>query len=223
VCHLAVPKITDSKNHAIKTLTRAQNAGRFFPGIIYKPGNTNKWEGRFDLTQNLQPEKNWPKYTLKAKTSDDTEVMIDVSFTYADYKAIYPQKSQELMIVPSAYYTENLVPLNDYLELEETKLYGKIPYIWILDQNLELHRAAVPNVWVVSCEERLDFWNFLQAIGSFQKIKPETQPLQNLKPTKDEAVSKQLVTKSSQDDVKSEAAMLDQAVKKVLAVLLEDK
>ncbi len=221
VCHLAVPKVTEDTSHKVTTITRAQNAGRFFPEIVYSPGNTNKWEGRFDLTHNIQPENNWPKFTLKAKTPDDTEVMIDVSFTYADYKAIYAQKSQELMIIPPAFYTEHLVPLSDYLELEETKLYGKIPYIWLQDQNFELHRAAVPNVWVASCEERLDFWNFLQAIGTFQTIKPEEQPLQNLK-SNDEAATKQLMAESSQDEAKREAVMLDKAVKKVLAVLLED-
>ena len=49
--------------------------------------------------------------------------------------------------------------------MDESSLYGKIPYIWLVDEDNNLHRAAMPNVWVVSCQERLDFWNYLQEIG----------------------------------------------------------
>ena len=165
ICHLSVPKDGTASKHSPLLISKAENVGRYFPRILYDPAKTNEWGGRFDLSENIQPKEIWPKFALKAHTSGEMEVEIDVAFTYADYKAIYPEKAKELMVIPSTYYTEHLIPLSKYLVLDEASLYGKIPYIWLIDETNGLYRAAVPNVWVVSCQERLDFWSFLQELG----------------------------------------------------------
>ncbi|MGK7390811.1 MAG: ferredoxin [Candidatus Cyclobacteriaceae bacterium M2_1C_046] len=178
ICHLSVPKdeTVFAANPAI--IAKAENAGRYFPGIMYDPGKVSEWGGRFDLSNNDQPAEKWPVYKLKAYTSEGTEELMDVAFTYADYKAIYPEKVKELMVIPEDYYTEHLIPLADYLSLEEEKLYGKIPYIWLIDEKHELYRAAVPNVWVVSCQERLDLWLYLQELGGINSYHVKAATLQ---------------------------------------------
>ncbi|MEO9474048.1 MAG: ferredoxin [Cyclobacteriaceae bacterium] len=152
-------------------------AGRYFPAIKYDPNKTDKQFGKFDLFQNIQPQNLWPKLKLKVKTSDQAESEIDVAFTYADYKAMFGAKVEELMVIPSAQYSEDLIALADYLTLKEKHLYGKIPFIWLIDDRNQLHRAAVPNVWVVSCQERVDFWSHLQNIAGLhdtsEKVKSE--------------------------------------------------
>lgn len=45
--------------------------------------------------------------------------------------------------------------------MKEEALYGKIPFIWLVNQENHLVKAAVHNHWVVSCQERIDFWRFL--------------------------------------------------------------
>jgi pyruvate-ferredoxin/flavodoxin oxidoreductase len=171
ICHLSVPSKDVSSKMSHFLLAEAANASRYFPAIQYDPAKSTKWGGRFDLTDNIQPEVNWPSFTLKVQTSDNKEIEIDAAFTYADYKACFKEKVQELMLVPDEYYTEYLIPLSEYLESDEASLYGKIPFIWLTDEKMELHRAAVPNVWVVSCQERLDFWYFLQELGGFNTAK----------------------------------------------------
>ncbi|MEQ9403900.1 MAG: ferredoxin [Cyclobacteriaceae bacterium] len=169
VCHLSL-SMDDSRTEAASYLiARGETAGRYFPKILYDPLLDKEWSERFDMSQNIQSDTKWPLYSMRASTSEETEAMIDVAFTYADYKAIFPEKAEELMLIPSQYYTEHLVPLADYLELDEERLYGKIPFIWLVDLQMNLYRAAVPNVWVVSCQERLDFWSFLQEIGGINK------------------------------------------------------
>ncbi len=165
ICHLSVPKNNNVNTASHYLISKAANASRYFPGILYDPAKYSEWGGRFDLADNIQPEEKWPIFALKANTSENKDFITEVAFTYADYKAIFPEKIKELMIIPAAYDMEHLIPLSDYLETDEAKLYGKIPYIWLIDENQELHRAAVPNVWVVSCQERLDFWCFLQELG----------------------------------------------------------
>lgn len=178
ICHLSALKDETIYNANPVTIAKAANASRYFPGILYDPGKLSEWGGRFDLQNNIQPTEKWPRYTLKVMTSEETEELIDVTFTYADYKSIYPVKASELMVVPEDYHTEHLIPLADYLSLEEEKLYGKIPYIWLVDEKHELYRAAVPNVWVVSCQERLDYWLFLQELGGINSYHVKTALLQ---------------------------------------------
>ena len=136
-----------------------------FPSFKYDADSSKEWGARFDLSENIQANSKWPQLILKALNPEQKEVELNVDFTYADYKATYPEKVKELMLIPSEYYTDNLIPLGEYFELSENDLYGKIPYIWLIDENGELHRAAIPNVWVVSCQERLDFWRYLQELS----------------------------------------------------------
>ncbi|WKV11427.1 hypothetical protein [Marivirga harenae] len=171
LCHLSVPMQDVSAEMSQYLIAKAANASRYFPAIQYDPAKGSKWGGRFDLANNIQPEEIWPSFTLKANVDESKETNIDVVFTYADYKACFSQKVKELMIVPDAYNTDYLIPLSAYLELDEAKLYGKIPFIWLIDEENQLYKAAVPNVWVVSCQERLDFWLFLQELGGFNKAK----------------------------------------------------
>jgi hypothetical protein len=165
ICHLSIPKDDISNTMSPALLANAANAGRYFPRIIYDPAKYSEWGRRFDLVDNIQAEEKWPNLTLKVNSDESKEIIMDVAFTYADYKAIFPEKASELMWIPVAFYSDYLIPLNHYLQLEGENLYGKIPYIYLLDEERKLHRAAVPNVWVVSCQERLDFWCFLQELG----------------------------------------------------------
>ncbi|MDX1629044.1 MAG: hypothetical protein R3345_10125, partial [Fulvivirga sp.] len=217
MCYLSVPLAKSENNLHPAIIAKAQHAGRFFPGVTYDPRKAHHREGRINLTNNLQPQASWPAYNLRALTAEDSEVLIDVCFTYADYKALYPEKTQELMIVPPPFYNENLVPLSDYLTLNEEQLYGKIPYIWLMSDDQELHRAAIPNVWVVSCQERLDYWKFLQSLDniSTNQIKPENSE------DADSGDAENLKQQQSPKE-KSEEEMMQEAVKRVIAALLED-
>ncbi|NVJ87473.1 MAG: ferredoxin [Algoriphagus sp.] len=165
ICYLSIPesKKLDGKDPML--VMKAENAGRYFPKISFDPTVKDSDGKKFDLSQNIQASKSWPIYSLLAKGSDGTEEEWEMEFTYADYKAIFPEKAQELMLVPAQFETDHLVPLSNYLQLEEADLYGKIPFIWLKDEQGQLHRGAIPNVWVVSCQERLDFWNQLRELA----------------------------------------------------------
>lgn len=154
VMHLFIPEGAKQDDLMI---SKAAGIGRFFPFISYDPTQTTK----ANLGQDAQPTALWPQYELTISGQKDP---VKISFTYADYKAFFDFKVDELMIVPAEYESDYLIPLAEYIALESEQLYGKIPFIWLTDDDHELHRAAVPNVWVVSCQERLDFWQFLQGL-----------------------------------------------------------
>ncbi len=221
VCHIFIPK--GDIEYFQSSITA--NAGRYFPNITYDPNSHSTWNGRFDSSKNTQSDSNWPQLTLSAQTKDGMEAMIDVCFTYADYKANYAEKAQELMIIPSKFYTEHLLPLSDYMELDAERLYGKIPYIWLVDDQKRLHRAAVPNLWVVSCQERLDFWNFIREFGDKhqpQKENPDKLDFDNHHIIREEERAK-VVAEYEEKIVRIKEDAIGVAASKLISALLNEE
>ena len=225
LCQVLLPEKKSSYDTTDFLCARAASVSRYFPKIIYDPGKGSEWGSRFDVKENVQVEKTWPHYSLVTNTLDKKESIIDVAFTYANYKAIYPAKVNELMHIPSAYYTEHLVPLNEYLELEDEKLYGKVPFAWLVDSENNLQRAAVPNVWVVSCQERLDFWNFIQELGGINSYhvkeavkQKEVEMLLVLEEEK-----KKLEADHQQAMAKMQEVGMGQAAERLINILLDEE
>lgn len=142
------------------TVASAATLGRYFPCIEYDPDRPGKNGPRLNLAGNPQPDEVWPSFAATFVVGKKQEA-VDLRLTYGDYKAFFAAKVNELMEVPPAQVTDNLMRLDEYLQASQDQLYGKIPFIWLVDEVNELRRAAVPNNWVVSCQERADFWRFL--------------------------------------------------------------
>ncbi|WP_420319022.1 hypothetical protein [Ekhidna sp.] len=187
--HLLVP---NDENEFINV--KAAVYGRYFPTMTYNLSGEQSAPSKWKIDQNPDPVKKWPLITFEIAVNDKI-IQQPIAFTYADYKAFFNSKLNELMLVPPAYDSDYLVSLSSYMELSQEELIGKIPYIWLVDEGHNLHRAAVPNVWVVSCQERLDNWNFLQEMAgssstvvlkSDDQVEPEISEDQ-LKVIKEEA------------------------------------
>ncbi len=159
----------DKKDQNIDIKLTAASSSRYFPKMLFDPSGSNK----MDLSGNVQAEQIWPNYSINVKDEENKDFSIETRLTYADYKALYQEKMKELLLIPAEYYSENLIPLSDYLELDEKLIYGKIPYISCVDEKGILQRVAIPNLWVVSCQERQDFWKFLQQFSSSTKAKED--------------------------------------------------
>lgn len=164
IMHLLIPDTNEIKMTEVLKLSAAVE-GRFFPFIHYDLHKGNKWGSRFQIFANPQPEKDWPEYEFKYLDTGGAEQKEMLPFTYADYKAVTREKMEELFIVPEAYNTDDLIHIADYLKADVKDLTGKVPFIWLVDQDNRLKRAAMPYMWVVSCQERLDNWNYIQELG----------------------------------------------------------
>ncbi len=164
IMHFLIPDTGEVKITEILKLSAAVES-RYFPSITYSLSEGKKWGSRFSISQNPQPEANWPTHPFTFVDVDGAEKTQEWAFTYADYKAISSDKLEELMIIPESFSSPELIPLADYLEKNAEELTGKVPFIWLVNQENCLKRAALPYMWVVSCQERLDNWNYIQELG----------------------------------------------------------
>jgi ferredoxin len=136
--------------------------GREFPGFVFDARKGPKWGSRFDIGDNPDQESDWPLVSFDFQTADGKEDKMEVRFTSADFAALNPAFSHFFQPVPAGQWTEDLVPLSDFLELSQADRYTKAPFIWMVNAEQELIKAAVAWPLVDICQERLDFWHFLQ-------------------------------------------------------------
>ncbi len=142
--------------------TSAAVEGREFPGFVYNHEQGARWGSRFNILHNPQPEDDFPQHRLVFQNEKGEEEALDLPFTFADFAAQDGHYAGQFHLVPPEFWTDDFVPLGDYLKPPPAELYAKVPYIWVVDEKNNLQKAAVAAPLVVACRERLDFWHFLQ-------------------------------------------------------------
>ncbi len=135
---------------------------REFPGFVYDSQKGPKWGSRFDINDNPQAEANWPVHQLPVMDEKGELAELSLAFTFADFAALDKRYADHFLLIPPEYWTESLVPMADYLELPDEEALTKVPYIWLVDGAQQLQRAAVAWPLVLACQDRLDFWHYLQ-------------------------------------------------------------
>ncbi len=137
---------------------------RYFPRLSYNIRSGAAFGSRFDISANPQPELYFPSYALDIQTRSGLETA-KYELTVADFFAMDNNMAAQLEVVPVDYRNEDLISLAAYLYLSPDKLIGKVPFIWVVDEQNHLHQAVIPYSWLARCEERLDYWQFIQELG----------------------------------------------------------
>lgn len=136
--------------------------GREFPGFTFDCRKGPRWGSRFDIHDNPDPGADWPMVSFEYRTAGGGEEKMEIPFSFADFAALNPAFSRYFQVVPAAHWTDDLVPVTAYLELEDEARLTKAPFIWMVNASNELVKAVVAWPLVQICRERLDFWHFLQ-------------------------------------------------------------
>jgi pyruvate-ferredoxin/flavodoxin oxidoreductase len=76
-------------------------------------------------------------------------------------------------MAPVDTWNENMVPLAEFLDLEEDDREGQFPFVWSVNNKQQLSRLLVAKPMVESCEDRRDFWTMLRALAGAVKASRE--------------------------------------------------
>ncbi|NIV48007.1 MAG: hypothetical protein GWN46_14980, partial [Gammaproteobacteria bacterium] len=68
-------------------------------------------------------------------------------------------------MAPPDTWNENMVPLAEFLDMDEDEREGRFPYVWSVDRQQQLSRLLVAAPMVESCEDRRSFWAMLCALA----------------------------------------------------------
>jgi pyruvate-ferredoxin/flavodoxin oxidoreductase len=146
---------------------------RAYPLFRYNPDLGKTPQECFDLDGNPAVYEDWPSYTLNYLEGSREKTM-ELPMTFADFAMTEARFRKHFRMAPPDTWHENMVPLAEFIELEEGEREGKFPFIWTIDKRQHLSRLLVDATMVRSCEERRDFWIMLKATAGVAPAAPDT-------------------------------------------------
>lgn len=137
---------------------------RAYPIFKYNPDLGVKPEEAFDLSGNPAIDQIWPSYELKYLENGRQKSMT-LPMTFADFALTEARFRKHFRQAPRDTWNDNMVPLAEFLDMDESEREGKYPYIWAVDRKQHLQRVLVAKPIVESCEDRRNFWIMLRALA----------------------------------------------------------
>jgi pyruvate-ferredoxin/flavodoxin oxidoreductase len=147
---------------------------RAYPVITFDPDAGDSWEECFSLEGNPSIDTDWPVYNLEYVDEEGNKQTMELPMTFADFAVQEGRFRKHFRKAPQDTWNENMVPLVEFLDLEEDDREDTFPYIWAVDKKNRLMRVLVSEEIVRSTEERRDFWRTMKGIsGLSHKVDPD--------------------------------------------------
>ncbi len=147
---------------------------RAYPLFSYDPDRGITFEDACSLEGNPAIDADWPTYNVKYMDENGKEASMSLPFTFADFALTEGRFRKQFKKAPQDSWNDTMVPLHEFLEMDEDEREGSFPYIWSVDGKGRLNRILVSQEMVVSCLERRDFWRQLKGVcGLSNKVDVE--------------------------------------------------
>ena len=143
----------------------AFHEGRGLPCFRYVPDAGAAWAESFDVEENPEAEHAWPRHRIEYLTPEGETEALDEGFTFALAAALDVTYRSHFWVIPVEAWSDEQVPLTEYLQAPRSAPPGKVPYIRIVDDRGFLGRAVVSRALALECYERNRIWKSLQELG----------------------------------------------------------
>jgi len=147
---------------------------RAYPLFRYDPEAGRTAAECFDLEGNPALQEDWPTYRLRYRQGSREKEM-EVPMTFADFAMTEVRFRKHFRMAPPDTWNENMVPLDEFIGLDEDEREGLYPYVWTVDRKQQLSRLLVDRSMVQSTEERRDFWVMLRAMAGADQAPERTR------------------------------------------------
>jgi len=138
---------------------------RAYPLFKYNPDIGTTFKECCDIDGNPSIDKDWITYDLTYTDESGNEAKMTLPFTFADWALTEGRFRKQFSKAPQAAWNDDMVPLHEFLDMDEEDRDGLFPYIWAVDGKNHLMRVLVAQEIVLSCEERRDFWHQLRSLA----------------------------------------------------------
>jgi len=165
----------------------AATESRAFPVFLYDPGAGPDWRSRFSVQDNPQPGTDWAAHRFDYEDADLQRVSEDVAFTFIDFAALDERYGEHFAGVPRPQWRDAMVPVNDFLDLDEAAAADKVPYILMVDDDNFVHRAIVEVRLVQAARRCRDKWRNLRQLDGIGDPGPVPAPQETPSVTTQEA------------------------------------
>jgi hypothetical protein len=138
---------------------------RAFPSFTYDPSAGPDWASRFSLYANSQVDLDWPLQRLDYEDAEHQLVSETVAFTLVDFAACDPRCAKYFAKVPRAKWTDDLLPVSEFLAREAKDFTEKVPCLLMVDRDNRLQKVIVNDTLVLEARRCVEAWRSLQELG----------------------------------------------------------
>lgn len=138
---------------------------RAFPSFSYDAAAGANWAERFSLENNPQPDGDWPVETLDYADAAQQRASLPTAFTFADFMLCDARQAAHFALVPPAHWHADMVPVADWLALDEAEAARRLPYVLAVDAQDALQRVLVDAKLIHATQRCLLLWRRLQEHG----------------------------------------------------------
>jgi pyruvate-ferredoxin/flavodoxin oxidoreductase len=143
---------------------------RAYPLLRFNPDKGKILAQQLSLDGNPARDQDWPKYKLSYTDEEGKAATMELPMTFADFAFTEGRFRKHFKRAPRETWNDGMVPLAEFLELEESARQGKYPYIWAVDGKNRLQRILVSEELVRSSAERRDLWRLLRSLAKTGQV-----------------------------------------------------
>ena len=146
---------------------------RAFPAFSYDAAAGANWATRFSLENNPSADENWAVETLAYMDTALQRAAEPCTFSFADFVLCDPRYAAHFALVPRERRHAAMLPVADWLALDETQAQRHVPYLLAVDRSDVLHRLIVDARLMQATRRCLLLWQRLQEHGGVHDSQAE--------------------------------------------------
>ena len=135
---------------------------RMSPVFVHDPRRGDTLAERFSLEGNPEIGKDWITTTLDYIDDEGNAALLEIPFTAADFAAHEGRFKKHFHPVGQ---DDDPLPLAEFIELNQSDRYGKVPFIWSTTATGKLIKLTMTKAMVDLTEERRRNWRMLEYLG----------------------------------------------------------
>ncbi|MDP2805469.1 MAG: 2-oxoacid:acceptor oxidoreductase family protein [Gallionellaceae bacterium] len=152
---------------------------RAFPLFRFDPDAGVTFSECATLEGNPLLDADWPSYNLEYVDEAGNKNSMSLAMTFADFALSEGRFAKQFKKAPSETWNDDMVLLGEFLQLSEDERDGKFPFIWTVDKKNRLLRVLVSKEMVLSCEERLRFWQQMKDVTGVGRVSSNEEAIAN--------------------------------------------
>ncbi len=146
-------------------ITAAAMQSRAFPAFSYDAAAGGDWATRFSLANNPQSDADWSVETLEFADTEQQRETLRCTFTFADFVLCDPRYAAHFAVVPNERWNTAMLPVADWLALDEVEAARHVPYLLAVDADETLRHVIVDARLMQATRRCLLLWRRLQEHG----------------------------------------------------------
>lgn len=154
-------------------IAAAAMESRIFPAFVFDPSAGPDWASRFSLTDNPQPELDWPLQDFQYEDAQSQTVSAKVPFTLIDFVASDPRYARHFASVPREKWNGALAPVDEIMVRESNGNIDRIPSLLMVDANNTLQKVIVDEKLIRAARRCQSQWHSLQELGGIHNSHAE--------------------------------------------------